>query len=298
VLDDCYDALPGYVCAVVTYRRPEQLEIVLKAVLNQQPAPMEILVLDNSPLGDPHPHALPTGIGPRVTRVVLPHNPGPAGALHFAVEHFNKRPEYADKWMLVLDDDDPPETDISIRDLLHAASMFPPNVAAVGMAGGQLGRLSGIMTSTLQSPSPAVECDYLSGSFLPLYRCSALEPNPFWAELFWGFEELGAGLHLKSRGYSLIACNDLAHKHGYARKATALRRTTPGREYYSTRNLLRVLARFKPTLLPATLIRQAAGCMRGRPAITRRETSKARLLAFVDAIRGITGRRGGLLPSK
>jgi hypothetical protein len=229
------------IAVLVTYRRPAAVTWMLDALRRQTADIAHVVIVDNSPEPSVDPH------DPCVTYVHRPENPGPAGGMQVGLHAAWELP-LAWEWALLLDDDDPPLDDTAVARVLHEASAareLDADIQLVGLLGSRLNRWTGLLR-TSRGASSAVPVDFIGGGYLPLLHRSALRDGdgPFDAALFWGFEELDAGLRIKARGGKVVALDHLAHELGYWRKHDDVRtvqaEATLDRRYYSWRNALAV----------------------------------------------------------
>jgi rhamnopyranosyl-N-acetylglucosaminyl-diphospho-decaprenol beta-1,3/1,4-galactofuranosyltransferase len=235
---------------LVTFRRPEQLAGMLRAVAGQTRGLDGLVVVDNAP--SEATRAIVRSAFPDAEYVAAPENLGPAGGIALGMEHLIGTAEDQD-WILTLDDDDPPADATVFASLFayaQAVAERKPAVAGVGVEGQRFdrrrGRIVWLPDAALQGD---VSVDFVGGDFFPCYSVRAIRvvgtPR---RDLFFGFEELEYGLRMRATGFSLYACGalflasraangtlaqDLVPAHGLAR--------VTWRRYYSLRNLVRVL---------------------------------------------------------
>ena len=275
------------VAIMVTYGRPFEVGQHLATLEESEGRPRKLYIVDNG-ASEERGIALPaTTLNVEVLRP--PENLGPAGGFDLGLKRA-LREDQGWTWVLLLDDDDPPRTTSAVADLLALAETLPTDIGAIGLAGGAL-RWAGIaMKSTLSSRDSLARADYLAGGYLPLYRRAALtDGSPFDPALFFGFEELGAGLELQRRGFSLVAANELAGVHGYGHDTPAHRQRSAVRDYYATRNYLSIMKSYRPAVAPLVFLRQLAGLARGTGVLSRRAALESRLQAWRDVARGRLG---------
>jgi glycosyltransferase involved in cell wall biosynthesis len=235
---------------LVTFRRPEQLALTLRA-LAAQTRPLDgLVVVDNAP-GDAT-RAVVHSVFPDAVYVPAPENLGPAGGIALGMEQLLTTADDQD-WILTLDDDDPPTDDTVFADLLDFAltvSQRQSAVAGVGVEGQRFDRRRGrIVWLPDASLHGDVSVDFVGGDFFPCYSVRAIRvvgvPR---RDLFFGFEELEYGLRMRAAGFSLFTWGPsfLASRAANGTlaldlvPARALGRVT-WRRYYSLRNLVRIL---------------------------------------------------------
>lgn len=275
---------------VITYRRPEQLQITLELLAQQTAAPETVLVVDNDPGGSAAEVASSMGCH----YMLMGYNAGPAGGLAAGVAAVLDRAG-RDDWVLFVDDDDPPSQGHTLAVLLATAATAEAmgvEVAAVGNAGGRFDRRKGLLRRVPDGDLEGmVTVDYLGGNQFPIYRAEALRraggPR---SQLFFGFDDLELGLRLQSFGYRLVVPGDLwlasrieLGRMGLSpRQASGIRRRARWRRYYSSRNLV-WLAKEYGGLVPAVIASVRSALL---PAIADvvRERS---IGAAVPALRGL-----------
>ncbi|UDY33924.1 glycosyltransferase [Dermatobacter hominis] len=242
---------PAVVGLLVTYRRPQQLAATLAGLAAQTAPPDELLVLDN---GDPEPTAAVLADVPTpfpVRHVPLGDNLGPAGALARGARLVSDRLGPGD-WVLLLDDDDPPEgpTDLErLREFATSSLAADPMTGAVGEVGARLDRRGRtVRPRDEELGAERVQVDYLGGGVLPMYSTGAVRATGLTdPDLFFGFDDLELGLRLQDAGFHLWAHGPATHRRrerdGRLGRPPAAAPETPWRRYYSTRNLVLVLRR-------------------------------------------------------
>lgn len=277
----------SYSAAIVTFRRPESLALVLQGLARQETPPTVVAVADNDP-GESAKSVVDLvsrSTGMSVLHVPVGANLGPAGGWERAVEELQQRGDRGG-WVAILDDDDPIEHPRVLAELLVAAETAQADVAALGLRGAELSRVS----ATLHRVHPGAhtrEVDYLAGGGTPLYRWKVIDELGFFAgELFFGFEDLEFGLRLQAAGYRLLV---VPTEHHTVADTAAVR--TPWREYYKARSIVTICRRHLGTApLVATLARSLllGGLVL---AIRTRNLNliRARWHGAVDALRGSLG---------
>jgi hypothetical protein len=143
--------------------------------------------------------------------------------------------------------------------------------------------------------------DFIGGGYLPLLHRSVLQngEGPFDPSLFWGFEELDAGLRIKARGGKVVALDHLARELGYWRKHDDVRTAQAGatldRRYYSWRNALAVCRSHRLRLAAASTVARIA--ISGSAGFVGAPGRGARARVAWRAIRdGTTGNLGRVEP--
>ena len=285
--------------AVVTYRRPDELAVMLHAVGRASMAVHQLVVVDNG--SDPAVEQLAQGAGARY--VDSGENLGPAGGIAVAM-HVVLEQATDDDWLLLLDDDDPPPDDQAIANLwefAHTCLADDPGTGAVGHTGGVYRRRLGIW----RRPEDAelvgrVSVDVIGGGHLPMYRCAVIrEVGVFDRSLFFGFEEGEYGMRLRTRGFSMYADGPrwLTHRRALGVAETPSKQvrtaltTAAWRRYYGVRNATIVAKRYAAPWAP--LVVAAGGAWRGMRALQR--TGRPRdewLLPLRGARDGLLSRTG------
>ena len=185
-------------------------------------------------------------------------NLGPAGGYGLAFDHIDSIAE-DDDLVLILDDDDPPPSETIVEELVDAAEVafVEPDVAGVGLRGGQLDLRRGVIDPRPTGPIAHEDADHLHGGWLPLYRVGALRAaDAFDRNLFWGFDDLELGRRLARAGYRIRVAGEVfcgvANPNRLHRSKRLADRSW--RHYYRHRNLLRVLRRDRAWRAIATTI--------------------------------------------
>lgn len=274
---------------MITYRRPGVLAATLDAVAGQTRQLDSLLIVDN----DPHRSA--EHVSPTATYLATGENLGPAGGFAVALDHLLPIVG-ADDWVLLLDDDNPPDQPGILADLVGLAEQLPADVAATGLVGGRYNRRTG---QTVRVPDVdligLVEVDWIGGGQLPVYRAAALRevrPRP---GLFFGYEELDLGLRLRRSGWHLVV--DGA-RWASLRASRGRRNLSPRnlrdsasasgwRRYYSTRNLVAIARRERPSTFVV-----ACGYGLLRTVWLIRTDRRGAAMTFRGVVDGALGRAG------
>jgi hypothetical protein len=142
-----------------------------------------------------------------------------------------------------------------------------------------------------------VPVDFVGGGYLPLLHRSAMQGDegPFDPELFWGCEELDAGLRVRARGGEVLAFDQLAEELGYWAKRDGVRsaqlEAPLERRYYAWRNAIAVcLNNGFGLAAAATALRVAASGLVGLVGL---RGGPRRAVVAARAIRDGYGRRLG-----
>jgi GT2 family glycosyltransferase len=300
---------PRLLGVLVTYRRPKDLELSLRRLASQDRRLDRLVVVDNDPT--PETRAIVDGAGGAsrrpATHLPMPENVGfPAGlaaGIALLMEDADDR-----DWVVVLDDDDPPDADDALDDLLRFADETharDDRTAGVGLRGARFDPRRGLLlrVPTREITEAAVRVDYIAGNALPLYRVAALrDSGTFAGPLFFSHEELELGLRLQRSGYVLYC-------HGERWRARRVENARPDvlveerwrlllptwRSYYSLRNTIHIL-RSNGRRGAAIRISISRGFLKpiANLPVAPRVASRALRLngrAVADAWRGRLGRR-------
>lgn len=282
----------GYTAAVVTFRRPESLAVVLRTLGEQSVPPRLTVVADNDPDRSARPiveAARATWPG-EIVYAPVGENLGPAGGWAHAVVKAEPMRALRGDWVLVIDDDDPLDSPDLIRRLLGQTAGHGTAVAGIGLRGANWDRCRARLVRVEPPEGEVAPVDYLAGNGAPLYSWSAIDNVGFFnGELFFGFEDLDLGFRLTSAGWHLLVA---PHPSLHVVADTASTRTA-WREYYKTRALTWTLREHKGLYAQSvSLIRSVVlGGVR-LALIDRRATlARARLQGAGDAYRGRLGVR-------
>lgn len=238
---------------LVTFRRPAELADTLSRLAEQDRPLDRLIVVDNFPT--PVTEAIvgsAASAAASVEYVPAGENLGYTGGLAAGMGRVLDSAGDGD-WIVCLDDDDPPTSTSTFRELHRFAEerrRVDPRTAGVALAGARFdfrrGRVVRIPTETLEGP---VSLDYLGGNAFGCYLVSAIRAaGTFEPEIFFGFSEVEFGLRLRRAGYSLYGHGDLWRERRAAAGRSAhemrpaWRVTEPNwRQYYSLRNLIYIL---------------------------------------------------------
>jgi GT2 family glycosyltransferase len=243
---------------LVTYRRPDDLALMVRRLAEQERGLDTLLIVDNDPTESAR--RLATGLetgdgardGPKVTYVASGANLGPAGGIALGMRHVLGHAADHD-WVVPLDDDNPPRRPDMFAELERFATRLreqEPTVGAVGVCGARFevtqGRGVRIPDHELTG---AVRSDWIGGDSFPLYSVHAVRAvGVFDEQLFFGFEELEYGLRMGAAGYGIYVHGGLWYDDraffGHLADRTLPSRTldqVTWRRYYSTRNLIYIL---------------------------------------------------------
>lgn len=284
---------------LLTFRRPDALRHHLQVLAAQDAALDTLLIVDND--ADPAIADLVAQHGDaagRVDYLGVPDNPGPAGGIAAGIARI-LADAADDDWLVLFDDDDPPQrhdTLAALRDLAVRLTSAHEQVGGVALWGARL-RPSGRLRVATGSEPESV--DYLPGGGSAHYAIAALRASRGHdADLFFGFDDLDLGLGLRDAGWSLWS-SGLARDHGVAhmvddRTASAALADPSWRRYYSVRNHILVLRRHGRPL--GAIVFSAVGVLKPVMNLPRRPrkaatTLRLHLRAVTDGWLGRSGKR-------
>lgn len=238
---------------VMTYERSAIILDTIKKLQSQTFPPEVILIVDNSAS-----NLTKDLIQDQAFQDVIYHqvgyNSGPAGAAYYGLKELT-RSGY--DWIYWGDDDNPPRNRHVIEDLFSGIGYLAQRnfkLGVIGEKGGKFnlntGRIRSLSNSELQK-NKYIEVDSIPGGHSMIVNSQVIKdgilPDP---ELFFGFEEFDFCLKVQKAGYKLFvdaekwyriralannAAINYQWKHTNLGADTLIRR-----EYYSTRNLLRI----------------------------------------------------------
>lgn len=239
---------------LVTYRRPDDLEMHLASLRTQSRTLDRLTVVDNAP--DASNERLVATFAENVPARYLPstHNSGAAGGIAQGLRA--TLPLAADRdWVVLLDDDNPPRADDVLERLFDFAQREQSDVrvGAVGLTGSRFdwnrARLLRLRDDDLDG---TLDVDFIGGNQFPMLRVGAVrDVGVFRDELFWGLDDLDFGLRLRRRGYRVLVSGELVRwarafhgRLGLAQsKAGVSMDRIAWRQYYTLRNLIDILRR-------------------------------------------------------
>jgi GT2 family glycosyltransferase len=301
---------------LVTYRRLDDLAVMIRRLAEQERGVDTLVIVDNDPAESAGEVAAGLDHGadgqhrPRVTYIASGANLGPAGGIALGMRHVLN---YAadDDWVVPLDDDNPPRR----RDMLAELERFgtrlreqEPAVGAVGLCGSRFdvtqGRGFRIPDDELNG---AVGAAWIGSDNFPLYSVHAVRAvGVFDEELFFGFDDLEYGLRLRSAGFAIYAHGglwhaeraSLGHLEADVRPSWSLDEPT-WRQYYSLRNLVYILRkgghdRGAARAVARGLAKPVVNMPRGPVMAARHLALNSR--AILDAYRGRMGRTVSPVP--
>jgi GT2 family glycosyltransferase len=278
------------VAVIVTRDRRSVAERAVAAVAAQEPAPAQVVVVDNASSDDTMERFAARS---DITYVRSDDNGGYAAGLNLGLEA--ARRFGADAYWL-LDDDSEPHAGALAR-LLEVADALAPAVGLVGLRGGMLRHglvrhLAGDDLAGRPAPAPGarlVDFSLVDGALL--LDAAHRSAGPLRGEFFMMFEDIEYSWRLGRGGYLVAVLDEELIDRGHLGSSGAAN-ANPWRQYYLARNQLRwaLESRSLRNVL-GTLARQArfvAGDVRS-PHLRRRRVA-ARLRGLADGVAGRMGR--------
>ncbi|WP_034920715.1 glycosyltransferase [Gillisia sp. CAL575] len=238
---------------VMTYERSEIILDTISKILGQTFPPKVILIVDNS-----HSVLTEKAIQDQEFQNVIYHqvgyNSGPAGAAYYGLKELTR---LGYDWIYWGDDDNPPRDHFVFEDLFIGIEKLIQsnfNLGVIGEKGGYFnantGRIRSLSNNELKK-NTYLEVDSIPGGHSMIVNSQVIKdgilPDP---KLFFGFEEFDFCLKAKKGGYKLFIDAAKWYKIRALAGNTSIdfqrKNTNLGidnlvkREYYSTRNLLRI----------------------------------------------------------
>jgi hypothetical protein len=286
---------------LVTFNRPASLADMVDELAGIGLA--SLTVVDNAPTPDSKEAAhrasatLPTAYLPQ------DENTGPAGGYAVGMTHVLETAG-DDDWMLILDDDrltGSGPTACELRDFGASLVGSGERIGAVGQMGARLdpiGRLRRLADDELVG---SIAVDYIAGGQMLLIRVGAARAvGVFDAQLFFAFDDLefcarltAAGFGIRVYGPAAVRARERFGRMGSV--APVARRESPWRRYYSVRNHIVVMRRYRSW--PAAVVVTVAHLFgRATLDLVRHPPDWRALIAATsrgctDAWRGRLGRR-------
>lgn len=245
----------GVHCVLVTFRRLDELAETLARLGEQTQILASLIVVDND-ANDAVREIVESSshVAARVEYRASDENLGPAGALALGTEHVLESADDGD-WIVFFDDDDPPRTPDTVGQIVEFGDRVlraDSRLGAVGMVGARFDRRTGRLESAADEElSGPIEVSYIGGGQIPCYRVAVIKevglPN---GSFFFGLDDLEYGLRFVEAGWNIYADGDAwadarfaAGRIGIDRSPSRVIQSVGWRFYYSTRNLVWILAR-------------------------------------------------------
>jgi GT2 family glycosyltransferase len=239
---------------IMTYQRAAVLKSTIAQIFEQSVTPEKLLIVDNSDDDETKQMVLSL----RDSRLIyhrVGYNAGPAGAAKIGLE---KLTDEGYHWIYWGDDDDPPTFKNSFEALLKILNEDSgKKLGVVGVVGQRFNRSSAMIVRVSDAQlldTETTDVDSIAGNQCMIVNAAVVKAGILPDEkLFFGFEELDFCLRVKEKGFDIRVSSALFvlsrkkyNRIGYVKPlyvTKALGDLT--REYYSTRNLLVILARHK-----------------------------------------------------
>jgi glycosyltransferase involved in cell wall biosynthesis len=298
--------VPKVFGVLVTYRRPNDLSLMLKRLADQDVPLAKLVVVDNHPSPETVDIVRRNADGRSVVEyLAASENLGPAGGIALGMEAI--LPHAGDEdWIILLDDDDPPPDSVvlrQLRDFGRSMLQSDPRTAGVGLSGARFNQRAGrLVRPHADELRGAVAVDYIGGNQLPCYLARAVrDVGVFTTCLFWGFDDLEYGLRLHRAGYALYVPGSvwrdrrrLQGRMGMGGRPSMRVGEVTWRRYYSLRNLIYILRSIGAvaTAVRVTLVHGLAKPAVNMPIDPKKAWSNAKmnLRACIDAWTGRMGR--------
>jgi len=286
------DAAARYTAAIVTFRRPESLAIVLRTLRAQSVLPSLTVVADNDP-DESARSVVDTARAEwpgEILYAPVGKNLGPAGGWAHAVATATPMRALRGDWVLVIDDDDPFDSPDLVGCLLDQAAGHGTVLAGIGLRGARWDRARARLVRVEPTEGHDAPVDYLAGNGAPLYAWSAIDSVGFFnPQLFFGFEDLELGFRLASEGWHLRVA---PHPSMQVVPDTGKTRSA-WREYYKTRALVWTLRHHRGPYAQAVSLGRSTLLGGLRLAVIDRQPglAKARLSGAWDGLRDRLGVR-------
>jgi glycosyltransferase involved in cell wall biosynthesis len=289
---------------LVTFNRTQPLVEVCRSALDQSARLRTLVIVDNNEasLAAELVEELDRSATDTEIRVLHPgSNLGPAGGITAGFRYLRDRVGALD-WVLLLDDDDPlPAPDIVERLLDAVGSAGADRVGGIALLGARFAPPLLLTRPIDPRPGGLIPVDSLHGWAAPLYRAAALEEvDCFRPELFWGLDDVDAGLRLVRADWRLYVAADVFLSLPALRKAVErpgrprVRLADPSpRSYYKLRNTVDIGLRYFGLryVLLAMIVRAVGKPIANlpvRPVIATRAL-RQNIRAIADGFRGRMG---------
>ncbi len=238
---------------VMTYKRPDQLKKTIEKLFEQTIVPEKVLIVDNDSSKEGKIVADKFSDLP-VAYHSAGYNSGPAGAAKIGLQLLA---EEGYNWIAWIDDDDPPVFNDTFETLLNLAKSNI-HCGCVGVVGHRFNRNKGLIIRISDEElegNGTVEVDNIAGGMCKIVNSKVVTEKNILPDnsLFYGFEELDFDLKIQQSGYVLLTDKAVYKKHRlyYNRWGVTIHRGEKKpinrlwREYYSTRNMLKILFKMK-----------------------------------------------------
>ena len=140
---------------LVTWRRPQELLVMLDSLDSQSIRLKELAVIDNDPSPETRAIATDGSRGTRVNYAAAKENLGPAGGIAVGMEQVISRADDGD-WIVLLDDDDPPPRVRSLEELKEMGDELLARTPGSPASGSQRLGSTGDRGDSSSCPRPSV----------------------------------------------------------------------------------------------------------------------------------------------
>jgi GT2 family glycosyltransferase len=234
---------------IITYKRSNELILLLKKIGEQTVVPQHILVIDNDP--DQSAKHIPSLFADlSIEYYSLGYNAGPAGAAHYGLAYLTKKGFDYIAW---LDDDDPPYFNDTFEHLLGILKENK-DCGCVGLVGQHFSNKFGLIKRVHNAEladKGLLSVSYIAGNMIKIVNADVVRSKNILPgkKIFFGFEELEFDLKLHKAGYTLLVDKENFYRHRKLYNRLNIRQPLfikknhkqLIRDYYSTRNLLFIM---------------------------------------------------------
>ncbi|APG59284.1 glycosyltransferase [Christiangramia salexigens] len=241
---------------IITYNRPDILKESISSLLHQTYSPNQILIVDNS-LNDHTQQMVDRLNSDKLIYHKVGYNSGPAGGSKIGLLILS---ELGYKWIYWGDDNNPPRDSSVFKRMFECidALAINGNKEHVGLISGKgaffnhfNGRIRSLTNAELKK-AEITEVDVVPGGHTLIVNSEVIKKEIIPDEsLFFGFEDLDFSLKLRKHGYKIYVDaktwlqirykhNDLKNAYRPRIKSFGDKTGNLNRQYYSTRNLLKI----------------------------------------------------------
>ena len=238
---------------IMTYERPDEVGIMLHKLKDQTYPPQKILVVDNSSTSRTA-DVVNSLAYPNVDYFRVGYNSGPAGAAHLGLKRLTAE---GYEWIYWGDDDDPPENRNDFEEIfkvIERASHTYDTIGIVAKGAGKFNRYTARTSSYMnrELQKGIMETDLVPGNNVLLVNSDVVKKGVLpTSQLFFGFEELDFCLQVRNASYKILFDAD-----AFLQRRIEKGKVDPDyrwrgrkdgefdrlwRQYYSSRNILKVL---------------------------------------------------------
>jgi len=241
----------SFAAFIMTYDRPVIIIDTINKLFSQTFPPEKILIVDNSDSFLTRDSIFRLS-NAKVEYYKVGYNAGPAGAAKIGLQILAQQ---GFEWIYWGDDNDPPPFPDTFNSLFKILDIHsrPYKIGQLGMVGHHFDFKKGVIIRVTDDEllnSSFLPVDMIAGGQVKIVNKAVIQagvlPN---SELFFGFEELDFDIKTKKAGFQMIVSstdflrvrakyNHLSYKEPYY---TIKTKRGLIREYYSIRNLIRIL---------------------------------------------------------